>query len=230
MSMHTGHRERLRERFIATSGEGFSDHELLELLLCYAIPQKNLNPLAHDLLSAFGSFRAVLDASLTQLTTFPGIGQRTAVMIKLARGLVLRYQSGEGSEKRKLKSRADAVDYCKSLFIGSQTEAFYLIGLDAAMTILGKVLLASGGLTQVKTEPRNVVQAALTMNAHSILLAHNHPGGSALASSDDVKATARIDEVLSGIGIRLREHIIVAGDEVCCLSDSQSVDCTPEML
>ena len=220
--MHEGHRERLRERFIDAQGEGFSDHELLELLLCYAIPQKNLNPLAHELISTFGSFQAVLDAPLSQLMLVQGVGQRTAVLVKLALSLVKRYSSTPKNEKTVLKRRADAYAFCKRLFIGQTTEHFYLVGLDASLTVIGTALLASGGLSEAPADPRRAVQAALAMNAHSVLLTHNHPGGSAAPSQSDLDATEQIADVLSRIGIGLRDHVIVAGEEAHSLSGPQN--------
>lgn len=212
--MHEGHRQRLRDRFLQEGLEGFQPHEVLELLLCYAIPQKNVNPLAHALLSHFGSLHGVFDATPEQLMQVEGIGPYAAAFLNLMMPLYRRIDLSRMGPKPRLQTRRDAQAYCLNLLSHLTHEHFYLLALDAQMQLLGTVLIGKGSLSEVPAYPRLAVEAAIKHNAHSVLLCHNHPGGSADPSDADLQATFHLTQVLEGIDVLVIDHLIVAGAQV----------------
>lgn len=214
MTLHEGHRGRMRERFRTEGLDGFAPHEVLELLLFYGRARGNVNPLAHELLDAFGSLKGVLEASPEQLMMVRGVGEETATLISMIVPLFRQYQVCVRKEMACIISREDAKNYCVSLLSGWRTERFYIICLSAANRVLGHRLIATGDLTEVTAYPRVIVETALNYNAHSVIFCHNHPGGSERPSADDVASTQWLREILNGLEIRLMDHIIVSGGAV----------------
>ena len=211
--MHEGHRERMRERFRTEGLDGFAPHEALELLLFYGRARGNVNPLAHELIDAFGSLKGVLEARPEQLMTVKGVGEETATLISMIVPLFRQYQVDVRKELKCITSLRDAKNYCISLLAGWRTERFYVISLSASCRVLGHRLISVGNLSEVSAYPRQIVETALNYNAHAVILCHNHPGGSLEPSSDDTMSTARIQSLLRAMNIALVDHIIVAGDE-----------------
>lgn len=212
MTMHDGHRKRMRERFRKEGLEGFAPHEVLELLLFYGRARGDVNPLAHRLLDAFGSLKGVLEARPEQLMSVEGVGEETATLISMMLPMFRRYAACVCAEKQRICNRTEASAYCKALLAGWRTEHFYAICLNAAGQVLGQRLIAEGSLSEVAAYPRLVVETALNYNAHSILLCHNHPSGVAMPSADDIDSSKHLMKVLNALHITLLDHIIVAGE------------------
>lgn len=210
---HQGHRSRLRQRFIDEGLDSFQPHEILELLLTYAIPRSDVNPLAHELIRTFGSLSNVLDATPEELMQVPGMGQNSAALLALMPHLTGRYLRSRIGERPMLTSYRSAGEYCKTLFLGEPMEVLYLIALDASGRVLRSHTLARGTLDETPLYPRHVVEAALRFNAHSVLLAHNHPAGTLRASPADMRSTELVVKALDPIGVIVKDHIIVADDE-----------------
>lgn len=219
VTIHDGHRQRLRTRFRTEGLEGFAHHEVLELLLFYGRARGDVNPLAHGLLDAFGSIKGVLEASPEQLMTVNGVGEETATLISLMVPLFRRYQAAVREELTSIDSLGDAKAYCLSLLSGWRLERFYMLCLNASRRVVGQRLIASGSLSEVSTYPRLVVETALNYNAHSVILCHNHPGGTMQPSRDDVVATRRLRTLLDGLDIMLLDHVIVAGGDTYSMSE-----------
>ncbi len=209
--VHEGHRQRIRDRFLQEGLEGFAPHEVLELLLCYAIPQRNVNPLAHELLAHFGTLHGVFEATPEQLQEVDGIGPYAAAFLLLMAPLSRRIELSRMGQKPSLQNRREAQAYCVNLLSGLHHEHFYLLALDAQMHLTGTVLIGQGSVSEVPAFPRLAVEAAIKHNAHSVILCHNHPGGSTEPSEADLQATYRLAESLSGIDVPVVDHIIVAG-------------------
>ena len=216
--VHEGHRQRLRDRFLLDGLDGFAPHEVLELLLCYAIPQTNVNPLAHALLNHFGSLHGVFEATPEQLMQVEGIGPYAAAFLHLVAPLNRRIEFSRMGQKPVLKNRKDALSYCANLLSGLHLEHFYLLALDAQMQLLGAVLIGKGSIAEVPAYPRLAVEAAIKFGAHSVILCHNHPGGSTHPSDADLQVTYRLSDVLSGIDVLVLDHIIVAGSKTGSLT------------
>lgn len=210
--MHEGHRERMRERFRAEGLDGFAEHEALEMLLFYGHARGNVNPLAHELIDAFGSLKGVLEARPEQLTQVKGVGETTATLISMIVPLFRQYQACVRKEQPCILSKNDAKNYCVSLLAGWRTERFYVICLNAGRRVLGHRLISVGNLTEVSAYPRQVVETALNYNARFVIICHNHPGGTLQPSPDDVEATLQIQRLLKELEIEVIDHIIVSGD------------------
>ena len=210
---HTGHRARMRERFRASGLDGFAPHEVLELILFYAIPQRNVNPLAHRLLDTFGSLHGVLDAPVEELQKVEGVGEYAATLLSLFSQTARRIQQSRQSQLTPVTNRGQAEAHCLALLSSLRQERFYAVCLNGQMQCLGDALIATGSISEVPAYPRLVAEAALRYNAHSVVLCHNHPGGSLVPSRQDMEITRRLAQVLEGIEVRLADHIIVAGGQ-----------------
>ena len=218
-SIHSGHRERIRNRLRKEGLASFSEHEVLELLLTYAIPRQDVNPLAHELIARFGRLSNVLEADESELLQVKGMGASAALLLTMMPQLMRYYQINAMGERPVITHLADAKAYCAPLFLGAHEEHIYLICLDQKGRVLHLALLQTGTIDEVPLYPRKVVETALRHNAHSVILAHNHPSGIAKASQADIDTTKSIASALHAISIRMLDHVIFAGGD--CYSMTQ---------
>ncbi|MCI9332857.1 MAG: DNA repair protein RadC [Oscillibacter sp.] len=220
MGIHDGHRGRLRERFLKNELNGFADHEVLELLLCYAIPQGDVNPLAHALMDRFGSLAGVLSAPVELLSQVKGVGERTAVLLRMVPQVAQKARLAELERELVLNTRERVGPYLLELFSQERNEAVYQICLDGKGKLLACRRLGEGSTSAVNLDVRKVVENAILHAASSVILAHNHPSGVALPSPDDHAATDRVRTALESIDVRLEDHIIVADHDFISFSES----------
>lgn len=210
---HDGHRERLRQRFRRAGLEAFAPHEVLELLLTYAIPRRDVKPIAYELIARFGSLHAVLQASVDELMQVNGIGESAAVLIALMAPLFRAYRQSAVQDVPEIKNGFQAVSYCETLFEGERYEKFYVIALDARMRRINTILISSGDVGEVRVYARHIVTALTQCNAMGAVITHNHPSGTAQPSFEDITLTNDIGQLLDALNIRLYDHIIVASEE-----------------
>ena len=222
--MHSGHRARLRQRFFEEGLSGFAPHEALELLLCFAIPQRDVNPLAHQLIERFGSLSAVLEARPEELMETPGVGPNAAALLALMPQLMRYYERDKQRERPRLNNLERAGAYCRSLLRGRKNECVYLLCLDAKGYLIKPVLMHQGTIDESQLYPREIVRETLLHNAYAVLIAHNHPGGEAMPSRGDYDATLRVMEALRAIDVRLIDHIIVSDDALCSLTHMHMIE------
>lgn len=220
MGMHKGHRERIKNRFLSEGLDNFEDHQVLELILFYAIPMKDTNELAHTLIKQYGSLSAVLEADVEDLMTVPGIGRNAAVLLSLIPSLARRYFKDRWGDRPKLNSTSKAGEYLISLFAGRSYELFYILCLDAQNRLNHAALVHEGTIDQTAVYPRLVVEAALRHQSSSIIISHNHPGGTLRPSAADIEVTKIIKSALEPISIEVLDHIVVAGDKYFSFADS----------
>ncbi len=211
--MHEGHRKRLKERFLREGIDNFEPHQILELILFYSIPRKDTNEIAHELLKKYGSLSKVLEADVNDLEKTPGIGENSAFILSLIPSLSRRYFKDKWGSKPFIDSSETAGKYAVSLFAGRMYEAFYVICLDAQNRVNFPELIQEGTINESPVYPRLVVETVLRHQANSVILAHNHPGGSLKPSKADIEVTEIIRTALEAISIRVVDHIIVAGDK-----------------
>ncbi|MGI6120564.1 MAG: RadC family protein [Desulfosporosinus sp.] len=211
--MHEGHRSRLKNRFLEEGLDGFEDHQILELLLFYAIPRKDINELAHSLINKYGSLSGVLEADHKDLAKTPGLGVNSAILLTLIPSLARIYLKDRWGTRPILDSTVKAGKYALTLFAGRTYEVFYVICLDAQHKVIHPALVFEGTIDQAPVYPRLIVETALRHKAHSVILAHNHPGGSSTPSPQDVEVTKIIKAALEQISITVLDHIIAAGEK-----------------
>ncbi len=210
---HSGHRARLRKRFLETGLDGFAPHETLELLLTFVIPRRDTNPIAHALLGHFGSLHSVLEASCDDLCQVDGIGESAAVLLKMVLPMARRYQKSKQGEAARLNNPAACKAYARALLMGERCEHFEVIAMDARGRVLGRERVASGDESEAVVSPRKVIGALLRLGAAQAVVAHNHPEGGTEASAGDIALTKQLHCAMAGVNIVLYDHIIIAGAE-----------------
>lgn len=222
--VHAGHRQRTREEFLSRGLSGLPDHRVLELLLFYAIPQGDVNPLAHRLTDHFGSLAGVFHATYDQLLAVEGIGPSTAALLRLIPAVAARYLEESSSFDGQVVSTWQLKELLAPLFFGQRSELAYLVCMDGKGKVLATRKLGEGAADAVFIAPRSVLEAALACNASRVVLAHNHVSGVALWSQADVDSTLRLRRLLGEAGILLEDHVIVAGDDMLSLAESGLLD------
>lgn len=218
MSIHDGHRERLKERFAKNGLDDFTDIQVLELLLFYCIPRQDTNDLAHQLLKRFGSFSQVLETSPEELKKVKGIGDNAALFLKLIPALGQYYSADKSKRNTVLRSTDACGEFLMAQLDGRCNETVYLLCLDAKCKVLSCQQVGEGGINSAGVPIRRVVEVALAANATTAVLGHNHPSGIALPSNEDILTTRRIAAALDAVEVTLADHIVVAdGDYVSML-------------
>ncbi|MDY3985911.1 JAB domain-containing protein [Dysosmobacter sp.] len=220
MGIHDGHREKMRQRYLKGGLEGFADHEALELLLYYAIPRRDTNPIAHALMERYGSLSAVLTAPVEDLCKVEGIGESAAILLRLAPQLYQKARLSDAEQETVLNSVDRVGTYLLQRFIGERREVVYQLCLDRKGKLLACKRLGEGGVASADLDIRKLMENAILTSASAVILAHNHPSGVALASKEDYAATTRVREALATIGVTLVDHIIVADGDYVSLKDS----------
>jgi len=211
-NLHKGHRERVRHKFIENGLAPFADHEVLEMLLFYAYPQRDTNAIAHHMINTFGSLHNLLEADVPTLITRLGCTENIAVLLNFIPALANRYYRSKWGRNVVLDNGKVAGSYVLDLFVGATVEQFYLLCLDAQRRLNKVTLLSSGTLDEAAVYLREVIRETLNSQASCVILTHNHPGGSMRPSTADLEVTRQIIEGLAFIGVDVLDHIIVAGD------------------
>lgn len=210
MRTNTGHRQRVKERFRKEGLDSFEESHALELLLFYAIPRRNTKEIARKLLDKFGSFSAVMEAPLPLLQQVEGIGPGASTFLKLVHETGRYYLKNRDDDVTILDDLNKCGDYLVNFFHGKRTESVWLLCLDAKCKLLACQQIAEGGNDNVSISPRSIMEVALAVNASSVILAHNHPGGYAKPSDADILTTKYLGKVLASMGLPLVDHIVVA--------------------
>ena len=219
-NIHRGHREKMRQRFLKSGLEGFADHEALELLLFYAIPRQDTNPIAHRLMERYGSLSAVLSAPAEDLKKVEGIGESAAVLLKAAGQIAQKARLSDATAQRPLTDVEAVGAYLLERYAGETHEMLYELCLDRKGKLLACKRLSEGSASSAALDIRKVVENAILTSASAVILAHNHPSGIALPSDDDCAATTQAARALQTIGVTLADHIVVADDDFVSMAQS----------
>ena len=220
MSIHDGHRQRLKNRFRAEGLDHFEEHQVLELLLYYVIPRKDTNPIAHALLERFGSLSQVLDAQPEELAKVAGMGDSAATFLSLLTSVGRYYLVNRTIQETILPSIEKCGQYLVPYFYGRRNETVFMLCLDAKCKVLCCKEMGEGSVNSAGVPIRRIVEMALGVNATSVILAHNHPSGFALPSEEDIMTTQRVAVALDAVEICLVDHIVVADDDFVSLAQS----------
>ena len=220
MSIHEGHRQRLKERFRLEGLDNFTDVQVLELALFYCVPRKDTNPIAHALLEHFGSLSQVLEASVTELQKVEGIGENAALYLTML-PQIGRYYMVDRTQREVILPTIDKCgEYLTPFFFGRPMETVFLLCLDAKCKVLCCREVGQGGVNSAGISVRKIVETAIGANATSVVLAHNHPSGLALPSPEDIQTTRRVAAALAAVEIHLADHIVVADGDYVSLAQS----------
>lgn len=214
---HSGHRERMKQRFIKEGIDGFDDHQILEMLLFYSVPRRDTNELAHELIEKFGSLRNIFEAPYSSLAA-AGIPESTAVLLSLIPGISRRYSERTLEAAPVLSSVESAARFFVSKFVGYTSEHFMIVCLDNKGTLKKFADLGAGDLNSVDTNVRALVTEVINSGSTGVIIAHNHPNGLPEPSPNDFEATRQIASVLKTMRVRLYDHVIVSGSDYRLMS------------
>ncbi len=226
-NIHSGHRQRMKERYINEGLDNFSPHEALELLLYYSVPQKDTNPIAHELIDRFGSFSAVLDAPKAYLDEVPGVGENTSVLIMLIKELYGYYLRDKRAKIKVFTNISEVGAFLRPHMVTESKEVVYEMCLNAKNELLGCKKLYSGGVNSTEFPMRDAVAYALALNASGVVIAHNHPNGLAMPSRRDLITTRTLKSLLESVGVFLLDHLIFDNTDFISLVSSNVLDKLP---
>ena len=227
MSIHEGHRFRMKKRFRTEGLDNFNEVNALELLLFYCVPRQDTNPLAHKLLDHFGSFDRVLDATPKEKKKIPGVGENVSTFLCLIKESWRYYHISQThpNQNRILSTTEACGDFLMPRFLGRRDEMVYILCLDAKCKLLCCKEVGEGSVNSASVPIRKIVEIALVADATTVVLAHNHPSGIAVPSGEDIMTTRRLNQALCSVDIGLADHIIFADDDY--VSMVQSGDFVP---
>ena len=219
--IHDGHRNRVREKFLSDGFDGFCEHQILELLLFYAVPRKDTNELAHNLINNCGSLSAVFDASIEILEEC-GLSKNAAVLLKMIPPLCQKYMDDKYKNENKIITEENIGERILLNFINADEEKVVLLLLNAKGTELYCGTVSKGSVNASEIYTRKIIQLAMKFHASGAVIAHNHPSGIALPSKNDITSTISLRKALSTISVRLLDHIIVADMEYMSLAQDEN--------
>ena len=220
-SIHSGHRSRVKTEFLARGLEGWPDHRVLELLLFYAIPQGDVNGLAHELIERFDTLAGVLDASPDELKKVPGVGEHTAVLLRLISAIDGIYQKERSDLGWLIRDPDTAAKHLEPYFRGARNEMVYILCVDSKGKYLGIRKVSEGSIYASDINIRRIAEEAMGLRAAGFYLAHNHISNLAFPSAADWQSTDVIRGALSGVGLELIDHLIFVDGDVVSLNQSE---------
>jgi len=219
-NLHAGHRSRVKEEFLRRGLDSFPEHRVLELLLFYAIPQGDTNVLAHRLIDRFGSLSGVLDASMEDLCSVPGVGEHTALLLRMIPELCGRYVASRSSVGDIVDCSARTREVLEPYFFGARNEMVYVVCLDGKRKVLGVRKITEGSINAAEVTTRRITEEVMSLRASAVILAHNHVSGLAIPSQADCATTRYLKQVLEPIGIELLDHVVFCDDDMVSMKDS----------
>jgi len=220
-NIHSGHRQRLKEKFNENGIESLTDVQILEFILFYGNRRGDTNEVAHKLLDSFGSLDGVFDADMSDLTAVSGVSDSIACLIKLIPQVSRVYHSRKSHKIISLSCTGTAAEYFAGMFKNYDHELFSAVYLDAQNNVKKYEVINEGIIGSVDVSIRKIVQYAMKYNASSIIISHNHPGGECRPSASDITATRKISEALYPLEIRLLDHIIITQDNYFSFADEK---------
>lgn len=205
----SGHRERLRDRFLDGGANAMPDYELLELALFAAIPRRDLKPLAKQLIARFGSFAEVLAAPRNRLLEIAGVGDAVVTQLKIIEAAALRLSQAKMLNRPALSSWAALIDYCTAAMARSQQEEFRVLFLDRKNILIADEVQSKGTVDHAPVYPREIVKRALELGASAVILVHNHPSGDPTPSRADIEMTRDVSAAAKALRIAVHDHLVI---------------------
>ncbi len=209
---HSGHRQRVIKKYIEHGLDSFAEHEVLELLLFFSIPRIDTNEIAHSIINEYGSLKNVLEASPDELKAMSGVGDNSAALISLFRA-VHEYINTSVTDKRiKFRDTSDLGAFCVNYFSKHVEESFIMLAMDSELNLKKVCRISKGTANETAFYSSKIVQKALNLHATTVVIAHNHPGGSTQPSTADLKLTLEIKKTMDGVRVDLLDHLICSNN------------------
>lgn len=221
MASHTGHRQRVKTEFLTRGIEGWPDHRVLELLLFFAIPQGDVNPLAHELMDRFGSLAKVLDASPDELKKVPGLGEHSVTLLRMIPAISGRYMAQRGGPGTLVHTTQEAASLLAPYFYGSGNEMVYVLCLDSKGKALGVRKVSEGNVDNSDVNIRRIAEICMALGASFFYMAHNHTSHLAFPSAEDWQCTDVVKCALAPLGVSMVDHLIFVEGDVVSLRESE---------
>jgi DNA repair protein RadC len=216
-NIHKDHRQRLKTQFLMNGFESLTDVQKLELLLFYAIPQKDTNPLAHELINKFENLKNVLKANQKDLIEVNGIKENTALFLSLINSMLNFCNQPDLNEV--IDSTHTAKEYISKFYFNVDVEQFHVFCISKSNKVIKHVLLKSGTIDEVNVQIRHITQVALDAKCNRIIVSHNHPNGKGTMSDEDCAFTYSLMCSCLLNSIDILDHIIVGTDRTISLTE-----------
>ncbi len=217
-SSAAGHRQRMRDRFLSSGLTGFAPHEILELLLFYAVPRRDTKQTAHELIGRFGSIAGVFNADISDLCSVNGVSENAAVLFRLIPQIISVYYS-DINKKTSCTDTRMLAELFKPYFVGASSEKFLIACFDGDLRVISVTEVSRGTSSYTSVEMRKIMSEVIKSGCAMTAVAHNHPGGSPRPSDEDIAVTRRINEILKAVEVRLMDHIIIGADKTYSMRD-----------
>lgn len=220
--LNKDHRKRMRQRYVVSEFSGMHDYQILEFMLFYAIPRIDTKRIARNLLDEFGSLENVFSADVLRLQMIDGIGESTAIYLNALGKLMAEIKQRKLSKNKRL-TKSNFKEYLIANLMNEKTEKLYAIFFNKGNTIINYKLLCEGGIDSLQFDISNILREAVLHKASGVILAHNHPGGHREPSDSDIAVTMNIARALNGIGITLKDHVIIAGGDCYSMAEKNKI-------
>ena len=207
---YSGHRDRLRQRFLKSGADGFQDYELFEIVLFSALPRRDVKLIAKNLLKEFGSINAALSASVVDLKKVKGISDNSAVLLKTVYSLTQRMLKNDIEKKPILGSWQKLIDYCYVSMANEKREQFRILFLNRKNQLMADEVQQVGTVDHTPVYPREIVKRALELGATAMILVHNHPSGDHTPSDSDLDMTEEVIKAAAALDIQVHDHLIIS--------------------
>ena len=217
------HRERVRQSYLKNSFESMNDANVLELILFYSIPRKDVKEIAYALINRFGSLEGVFEADIRDLMKIDGVGENTAILINLFQNTRLRIEKNKNRNIKRLDNSEKAMHFARNELYGQNRERVIVICLDNSLNIISVNDVSLGNSSAAGVETYKIMECIFKDSASNVIIAHNHPKGDAKPSIEDINFTLEIINICRKVNVRVNDHIIVGENEV--FSMANDIEC-----
>ena len=211
--MHENHRDRMRKRFLRDGLDHFEKHEVIEMLLFGLIPRRNTNDIAHRLIDRFGSIAGIIDAPYSEIIKVKGIDEKGAISLKFFSEFIRIYLLDQADPGDKILTREDIGKILINKFFNMTDECLAVMLLDKYQKMKSCDIIRKGNFNSIDINAKEIFNYATKHNSNSVIIAHNHPGGLALPSANDIKSTFKLRQVLRAMSIELVDHYVISSDD-----------------
>ena len=213
--LYFGHRARLKEKLLKNGVDSLADYEVLELLLMQTIFRKDVKPLAKELLKKFGSFAGVLNASVEELCSVPGVSRNVATHFKITLAACTHLRKIQIQTQPIFKNWDVLKDYCLMKIAYESIECMHILYLNIKCQLIKDEEHQRGTFSYTSMYPREILKQALNLGAVSVILVHNHPSGDPTPSQADIRNTKALQEILEKVDISIFDHLIIGKGNIC---------------